>query len=746
MTSAAAEFSQGCLDHPAHLRRELGWLDLRLRLEITLARRERGTAGRYDEFAGLVISDDEIDRYFNAADDTPDPAADVVELQQRIRAEAAEIGEARARATAAGQLLRLSHLREVFDLVEPEYLALLACLAPELDLRFERYFAYLQNDVAKKRPSLQLLAKLFFAGSDPYPLPRRLLPGEDSLLGLGLLEPVKEADGGLAGRELRSTEGVLHFVLANDGPDPELRGLGRWRVGQALPQEPRYFQQHGGHLQRLASLAERDGRLPFTFLRGPEGCGKEDLVLGLAALASGAVLECPADDLLAFAGDFAAWLRVMERDLRLHAAFLWIRHADALRGAAASDGQRVRLRALGSFLAAHPSINVVFSGARTGAELGAELGLRLLELELRAPDVRERTELWQTAIAAQGDSVIQAGDATLAESLAAKFKFGPGGISGALQRLAWESGSTGADGDIAPALHRACRLESSCGLESHALRLRPKYRWNDLVLPPDLLAQLREIRNAVRHRARVHGAWGFEHKFSLGKGLNVLFSGASGTGKTMSAEVLAGDLELDLYRIDLASVVSKYIGETEKNLGRIFQEAESANCILLFDEADALFGKRSEVKDAHDRYANIEINYLLQRMEDYEGIVILTTNMLKNLDAAFTRRIQYTIEFPLPDERQREQLWAAVFPADTPKGGDLDLDYLARRFKLSGANIKNVALNSAFLAAANGGQVDMGHVVTALEREYRKLGKLISRSEFGAYGHLLHDEARASES
>jgi SpoVK/Ycf46/Vps4 family AAA+-type ATPase len=241
----------------------------------------------------------------------------------------------------------------------------------------------------------------------------------------------------------------------------------------------------------------------------------------------------------------------------------------------------------------------------------------------------------------------------------------------------------------------------------------------------------------------VHGEWGFEHKFSLGKGLNVLFSGPSGTGKTMSAEVLATDLSLDLYKIDLSSVVSKYIGETEKNLGRIFREAENANCILLFDEADALFGKRSEVKDSHDRYANIEINYLLQKMEEYEGIVILTTNMLKNLDPAFTRRIQYTVEFPIPDERQRGMLWSQVFPMATPLASDLNLDFVAKRFRLSGANIKSIALQSAFLAASNGGSVEMEHLVNAISREYKKLGKLASRSEFGAYYHLVHDRTES---
>jgi SpoVK/Ycf46/Vps4 family AAA+-type ATPase len=214
----------------------------------------------------------------------------------------------------------------------------------------------------------------------------------------------------------------------------------------------------------------------------------------------------------------------------------------------------------------------------------------------------------------------------------------------------------------------------------------------------------------------------------------------------MSAEVIARELALDLYKIDLSGVVSKYIGETEKNLGHIFDEAEAANCILLFDEADALFGKRSEVKDSHDRYANIEVNFLLQRLEEHEGIVMLTTNMHKNLDPAFTRRINYTVEFPSPEARQREQLWQRAFPAATPRASNLDLDFLAKRFNLSGASIKNIALSSAFLAASNGGVVDMRHVVTALKRECKKLGRLTSRSDFGAYSHLVREDSDVVES
>jgi ATP-dependent 26S proteasome regulatory subunit len=746
------------LDSAGHVARELGLLELRLQREVQIARAERGTAGRYDQLSGLVISDVEIDRYFVGAAGAAGPAgpagaagtaADArrSDLERRIDAEAAALAGAVESAAAEGRFLRLEYVRDAFALSPAEYGALVACWAPDLDLRFERYYGYLHNDVTRRRPSVQLLGQLFAVAGDAYPPVRRLVIADDSLVGKRLLEPVKGAGAALPALELRVTDGLSRFLLAVDSERLVPTGVGRVRAGRPLPRQDGYFRHHHAAVERLVAAVERVGRLPCTHVRAPDGCGKEDLVLALAGALSAAVVECDAGELMTadFGMAFADWLRLLERDLRLHGAFLWIRRADDLLGAGASggsgaagDARRERLRALDTFLRQRPGVNLILTGAHGPRELRDRLGdAPPIEIELPAPTPAERRALWSAAI----DDV--AGD--LAEGLAAKFKLGPGQIAAALRRLDLEDApAPGADG-FAAAIHRACRTESNPTLEAHATKLRPHYRWEDLVVPADALEQLREIRNAVRFRARVHGDWGFESKFSLGRGLTVLFSGPSGTGKTMSVEVLAGDLDLDLYKIDLSQVVSKYIGETEKNLAQIFREAESANCILLFDEADALFGKRSEVKDAHDRYANIEINYLLQRMEEYEGIVVLTTNMAKNLDPAFMRRIQHTIEFPLPDERQRELLWSKVFPVATPRAADLDLAFLARRFKLSGAHIKNVALGSAFMAAANGGVVDMAHVVTALRREYRKMGKLASRSEFGAYGHLVRDDAPGAE-
>jgi SpoVK/Ycf46/Vps4 family AAA+-type ATPase len=291
-------------------------------------------------------------------------------------------------------------------------------------------------------------------------------------------------------------------------------------------------------------------------------------------------------------------------------------------------------------------------------------------------------------------------------------------------------------------LFAASRARTSGQLIDLAKKITPRHSWADMVLPNDQIAQLHEMCDQMSFRPIVLGEWGFDRKLSLGKGLNALFAGPSGTGKTMAAEVIAGDLGLDLYKIDLSTVTSKYVGETEKNLERIFLAARNSNAILFFDEADALFGKRSEVRDAHDRYANVEISYLLQKMEEYDGLVILTSNLSKNMDEAFVRRMHFTVEFPYPEPDARRRIWEIAFPAEAPLSPNIDFGLLAERYRLTGGNIRNIALTAAFLAArddgaervsidgSDAGPITMDHLLWATRREFQKMGRLADEREF----------------
>jgi SpoVK/Ycf46/Vps4 family AAA+-type ATPase len=351
-----------------------------------------------------------------------------------------------------------------------------------------------------------------------------------------------------------------------------------------------------------------------------------------------------------------------------------------------------------------------------------------LQVQLPRSTFADRTRIWSASL---GNDLSAQTDFDIA-ALAGKFKFTGGQIQDAAataKNLArWEDSKTGKI--TMKQLYEACRLHSNQKLSTLARKITPKYQWNDIVLPPDRTEQLREICNHVKYRDRVYSDWGFDRKLAMGKGLCVLFVGPSGTGKTMAADIIAGELGLDLYKIDLSTVVSKYIGETEKNLSKIFTEAETSNAILFFDEADALFGKRSEVKDSHDRYANIETGYLLQRMEEHEGVVILASNFRKNMDEAFVRRLHFTVEFPFPNEEDRRRIWEGVWPEATPRDPALDVGFLAGRFQVTGGNIRNIALSAAFLAADDSGVVGMQHLIRATQREYQKMGKVVSETDF----------------
>jgi SpoVK/Ycf46/Vps4 family AAA+-type ATPase len=282
-------------------------------------------------------------------------------------------------------------------------------------------------------------------------------------------------------------------------------------------------------------------------------------------------------------------------------------------------------------------------------------------------------------------------------------------------------------------LRRGARGENAAGLERLAHRIEPTVSWRDLVLPTANLTHLRELAGRVKQRDRVLGRWHMRPGGGRGQGIVALFAGDSGTGKTMSAEVVAADLGLDLYTINLATVVDKYVGETEKNLERIFTEADQVNGVLLFDEADALFGKRSEVRDAHDRYANIEVAYLLQRLETFGGLALLSTNLRANIDEAFARRLDAIIEFPMPEVQERRTLWERCLGPHLPLADHVDLDFCARAFPLSGGNIRSIALTAAYLAAEGNRPVAMLDLMRATQREYRKLGRLTLESEFGPW-------------
>ena len=727
-----------------HLFEELRRLDLVLNLAVGRRRRDPAHAG-FNEFRGLFISEEEINNLLASSRQAspPPPQADdeVERLSEAVgRAEgrcAALVAESKRR----GAGLALERLARLFRLSAFDIDALLVCLAPELNVRYGKLYAYLQNDVTRKAPTADLITGLFCRSLEEKIDARARLTGDAPLVKHNLVRHAGEEHDDtspLLTRALTVDERVLNYVLDVEALDARLAPYVRVikpsaELGELLL--PEATLEGLARLFRAAHAATAEGAGgAFAFIfSGPAGAGKE---FAAEALCRDAGCELLIADVHALANSNASFSRLLARlfrEARLRRACVYLDGAESLLGE--GENETSARRALFAALAEFEGVAVMGSREPWHPSEGAPAG-RYFHVAFDAPAYEARLRLWQRFLAREGAAVDEEVEV---EALADKFAFTAGRIRDAVaearQRALLREGSgfrvTTAD------LYHACRAQSSKRLLSLARKITPLYTWRDIVLPPDQLEHLREVCAHVKHRQRVFAEWGFGGKISLGKGLSALFVGPSGTGKTMAAEVIAGELKLDLFKIDLSCLVSKYIGETEKNLSRVFEEAEQSNAILFFDEADSVFGKRSEVKDSHDRYANIEVNYLLQRMEEYEGVVILASNYQKNIDEAFTRRIRFIIEFPFPDPDFRRRIWARAFPEHTPLAEDIDFDFLAHKLKLSGGNIRNIALGAAFLAAGNGGRVGMGHVIGAAKREFQKMGRLLVRADFDEYFDLV---------
>jgi SpoVK/Ycf46/Vps4 family AAA+-type ATPase len=467
----------------------------------------------------------------------------------------------------------------------------------------------------------------------------------------------------------------------------------------------------------------------ICLLQGPYGAGKKTVSEKICGELGVSLLIVDIRTLIDREAGFEDSVSCIFREAVLQDSAVYLEHFERL---FSEDAKNIFYRNI-IFKALEEYRGLAFIASVEEPKLGGELQKDLFKIEIPIPDYAMRKTIWEGCLNGRFGE-------TAASVLANKFKFTAGQVNDAITSAEKLAVLEEREEVMMEDLYEGCRTQSNQGLTALARRIKPKYGWGDIILPKEKAEQLKEVTNYVKNRGVVYYDWGFDDKLSLGKGLNVLFSGPSGTGKTMAAEVIAFELSLDLYKIDLSMIVSKYIGETEKNLNRIFKEAEQSNAILFFDEADALFGKRSEVQDSHDRYANIEISYLLQKMEENEGIVILASNLSQNIDDAFLRRMHFTVEFPFPEEEYRYKIWKSLFPVEAPLSDDIDYEFLAKKFKLAGGNIKNIVVNAAFLAAENSGVIAMEDVINAAKREFQKIGKVCSQSEFGEYYGLICKE------
>ncbi|GFO97076.1 AAA+ family ATPase [groundwater metagenome] len=710
-----------------HLLEELHRIDTIIRLYFEKSKAEHIESPQ--GFQGLYISEDEINAILQTSAFELNAYTRSAQEHERIEKITREINRKKVESIELGKELRLHILSELFHMQPFEVDALLICLVSELDMRYEKLYSYLQNDVTRKRPSVDLVIKLLCYSMEEKVRARDIFSQDAPLIKNRLVYLIGDEQVPLLSKFLKVDDRIINFLLGDNAIDQRIRNISSIIKPQKtfqdliLPEDTIItFKNLINHQSNI--------KIPMFFFYGPYGSGKKmaaeaicnELGMSMLFVNSKALMK---DQIL-------ETIKPILREALLQNSSMYFEGFDGL-----LKGENMGVNGMLMELDQFPN-SIFLSGEQYWEPAGVLKNHSFISLAFPVASLMFRKRLWESLL--DGN----ASDDLDISALASKFKFSGGQIKDAIStaRNILLAKKPGTSKLLMEVLNMGCKAQSNRNLSVFARKIEPHYTWDDIVLPEDIEKQLKEISCYIKYRGIVYTDWGFDKKFSIGKGLNALFTGPSGTGKTMSAEIIARDAGLDLYKIDLSNVVSKYIGETEKNLSNIFKEAETSNAILFFDEADALFGKRSEVKDAHDRYANIEIGYLLQKMDEYEGIVILATNLSKNIDDAFLRRMQFVIEFPFPDEKQRKLIWTGIFPKGAPRENDIDYNFFGERLNLAGGNIKNIALSSAFYAAEESCEIGMHHIMRAAKREYLKIGKPFLKEEFEPYYKMIEEEEK----
>lgn len=684
--SSAAPASAPYASANEHLEDELGLVGMMIDRAIARGRRE-----------GWLDGDD--------AATVDDPA--VVEAFSRIEARLATT------ATCEAGPLPMDLLRRRFELSLPAQRVLWLLIGFELDPRVRKLLCYLSLEDSTA-VTLGTIHRVVYQPDLSAAMLMAELGPDSPLVRWRLIEHCDPAPGRvpLAARRIRVNDRVLELAGGLTRLDPEVAALATSSQGGRAFDQLVIPDRVREELERLFEAGAFGASRAVPVLVGPQGAGRRSALHAAASAAGAPVLGVACRALPADAREFVRAIRAIGREAALMGAVLLLEELHELRPDRERE-QADRLEMIDKELIDHIDGIVAATSVADGQPWRLARGAVVIELE--APDEQARRELWRRA----------AGDVLPEDSIAAVAARYPvtGGVivdaAAALRALE-------VDGSPEDRVHRALRSALDTRIAGLGSRCSTHERWADLVLPEDTMAEVREMVARVRHRQQVFERWGFGRRAGRGRGLSALFSGPPGTGKTMVAGLIAEELGLDLYQVDLSRVVSKWVGETEKNLASLFAAAESGHAVLLFDEADALFAKRTDVKSSMDRYANLEVNYLLQRMEAFAGITVLTTNHDEAIDDAFRRRLSFRIAFPIPDEEERERLWRTMIPLEAELDDDVDYTALAEAYELTGGYIRNVVLRAAFFAADDGSAISMQHFRRAAALELAAMGKVVA--------------------
>lgn len=628
----------------------------------------------------------------------------------------------RVRATgSAGRILPVIRLIDSFSLDGFQLFTVLTLLCCETSGKYEKLFAYIQDDLSRGRPTAETAIRLF-----GEPLDRVSNYFGDFSENSVFMRYLLTSDGsGIGSAVLRLSPQIFTFLTENGRTESRHSYWCRSSGLHALYAD----REIAEYVRNTVKLSAED-KTALVFFSGKRGSGKRFQVKHCAAALGEDVLFadireiCSGEDM-----ESAFHAAVCESVLKDCA--LCFTGFEYLLGK--EDQEKLfRFVSLMKRSCAWLGNRLYITSEKKWLDARLEGEMVKIDAELPEPDEGSRSALWKAFM--DGRSFADGIDP---QEMAAKFRFTAGQIRAAVERAADLTQMSGESVISAQLLHESCYAQAVAGLDTLAVPIKAAYGWQDLVLPEREIGILKEACTHVRYHHKVYGTWGFGKKAVYGRGLSVLFSGPPGTGKTMAAQVMTNQLHMKMYKIQLSQVVSKYIGETEKNLRQVFTEARDANCILFFDEMEALFAKRSEVKDSHDRNANIETAYLLQQMEEYDGVLLMATNLMENIDQAFLRRINFAVAFPFPDASTRKLLWEKMLDTGAPIGEDVDYGFLAENFRMAGGNIKNCVIHAAFLAAAENVPISMGHLIRSIVNEQHKNNAVVLREDLKEYADLV---------
>ena len=752
---------------------ESGQFDrLRLRLQLTnmrIARLYSLVKGQktepVDEDAQnaveeLFISDNEFQAHLGALCGSPssvvsdpDHAQQVASLDRAIAVLRRRVQAAELSARRKGHQSRFEQLCRRCELSPLDQEILLLALSPEIDRRYRRVYSFLHDDFTRGVPSVGLIVDILaplLADDDRLVLMSRF-EAESPLIRRGLVV-LPSARGGdalpLAQRHVRMGDAAGGWLLGVPRMSAVVADRARFR---GVPEPPNPISLAADGEQVVAGLEElirRSSRSVTVSIVAKEAVGARALADLLAHRLGVPVVQVEIGTFLGGGERMLEEVGQVLRDAYLFGAAL---HVSGFPDVSLEEQSLLRnLEIVWRRVQDYDGHILLPSKAAAPAAWLLE-GRHGVTCTVESPDFADRIRVLGALLAQCG--LASGVDADGVETIASRYRLGRQQLSSTVafaRDQAWSRFQSGAsEGEDRATIYfddlvAGARAQFKRDIGSLARRVEPKFTFADLVLPEMQRVHLSELLAFVERRGQVYETWGFLSKFPRGTGAKALFFGRSGTGKTMAAEVLAKELGLDLFKVDLSSVVSKWVGETEKNLATIFDRAEEAQAVLLFDEADALFGARTTVSSAVDRYANLETNYLLQRIEDYDGIAILSSNLKQNIDEAFTRRFHFVIEFPFPDRKSREEIWQRAFPAAAPLADDVDFEFLGDRFKFTGGNIKNSVLRAAFLGASVGDVIGMEHILRGVLREYQNLEREPTERDFGRWWstlrHLVDDD------